>query len=90
LFQIGFLPALFAAGGTPMKSLSFVSSILSVSVILLFAAVAVNPSSATRSHGQCTMQADGIPLPVPPPPKKFLAGPDKTETQVDTVVALEV
>ena len=65
------------------ESLSVVSSILSVSIIVLFATVAVNHSSATVSRGQCSLQADGIPLPPPPPPQggggKFLAGQEASQ-----------
>ena len=73
------------------KLLAFVSSILSVSIIVLFATVAVNHSSATVFPGQCSMTADGIPLPPPPPPQggggKFLDSHDASEMQVETVVA---
>jgi hypothetical protein len=73
------------------KILAVVSSILSVSLIVLFATVAVNHSSAAVPQGQRFMQADGIPLPPPPPPQggggKFIAWPDASEGEPPILVA---
>jgi hypothetical protein len=73
------------------KRLLFVANILSVSLILLFAAVAVNYSSNTVPNGKCVIQADGIPLPPPPPPNggggKFLGDPATPGEDLGTLLA---
>jgi hypothetical protein len=51
------------------KEYLIVAFTLSVSLILLSVAVPVNHSSTLPSWRNGTMQADGIPLPPPKPPK---------------------